>query len=76
MPKETTFKVSVFIEITFYDTKLTTCCQIDNGSEASLAKSFLIKDWDLNKSNISMIGITGDKEKLSKSKEKVEIILG
>ncbi|KAG5613795.1 hypothetical protein H5410_013619 [Solanum commersonii] len=42
----------------------------DNGSEASLAKSFLIKDWEDNKNNISMIGITGDKEKLSKSKEK------
>ncbi|KAG5604661.1 hypothetical protein H5410_026153 [Solanum commersonii] len=43
----------------------------DNGSEASLAKSFLIKDWDTNKNNISMIGITGDKEKLFKSKEKI-----
>jgi len=76
MPKETSFKVSVFIEITFYGTKLVTCCQIDNGSEASLAKSFLIRNWDINKNNISMIGITGNKERLSQSKEKVEIILG
>lgn len=59
MPKETSFQVSVFIE-----TKLTTSCQIDNGSEASLAKSFLLKNWDINKTNISMIGITSVKERL------------
>ncbi|KAG5626492.1 hypothetical protein H5410_011710 [Solanum commersonii] len=32
----------------------------------NLGKSF--KDWDIDKHNISMIGITGDKEKLSRRK--------
>ena len=44
MPKEISFRVVVFVEFTTYETRLTSCDQIDNDSEASFAKSFFIKD--------------------------------
>ena len=71
--KEITFPTMVFIIVKILETKLYTCGLIDTGSEITIFKSFLLKEWENTK--ISIKGVTGEKEKITKQKENVEIMI-
>ena len=71
--KEITFPTMVFIIVNIPETKLYTCGLIDTGSEITIFKSFLLKEWKYTK--ISIKCVTGNKEKITKQKESVEIII-
>ena len=63
----------VFIMVNIPEIKLYTCGLINTGSEITIFKSFLLKEWKDTK--ISIKGITGNKEKITKQKESVEIMI-
>ena len=65
--KKTTFPTMVFIIVKILETKLYTFGLIDIGSEITIFKSFLLKEWENTK--ISIKGVTGNKEKIAKQKE-------
>ena len=46
---------------------------MDTGSEITIFKSFLLKEWENTK--ISIKGVTGNQEKITKQKENVEIMI-
>ena len=71
--KEITFPTMVFIIVKILETKLYTCGLIDTGSEITIFKSFLLKEWE--NTNISIKGVTRNKEKITKQKENVEIMI-
>ena len=64
--KEITFPTMVFIIVKILETKLYTCGLIDTGSEITIFKSFLLKEWE--NTNISIKGVTGEKQKNYKTK--------
>ena len=63
----------VFIIVNILETKLYTCGLIDTGSEITIFKSFLLKEWKDTK--ISIKYVTRNKEKITKQKESVEIMI-
>ena len=71
--KETTFPTMVFIVVNIPKTKLYTCGLIDAGSEITIFKSFLLKEWKDTK--ISIKCVIRNKERITKHKESVEIII-
>ena len=71
--KEITFPTMVFILVNIPESKLYTCGLVDIGSEITIFKSFLLKEWKDTK--ISIKGVTGNKEEITKQKESVEIII-
>ena len=72
--KEITFPTMVFIMVNILETKLYTCGLVDTGSEIIIFKRFLLKKkWENTK--ISIKGVTRNKEKITKQKENVEIII-
>ena len=71
--KEITFPTMIFIMVNILETKLYTCGLIDIGSEITIYKSFLLKEWENTK--IFIKGVTGNKEKITKQKENVEIMI-
>ena len=71
--KEITFPTMVFIIVKILESKLSTCGLIDAGSEITIFKSFLLKEWE--KTKISIKCVTGNKEKITKQKENVEIMI-
>ena len=50
--KEITFPTMVFIIVKILETKLYTCGLINTGSEITIFKSFLLKEWE--NTNISI----------------------
>ena len=44
--KELTFPTMVFIMVNIRETKLYTCELVDTGSEITIFKSFLLKEWN------------------------------
>ena len=71
--KEITFPTMVFIMVNILETKLYTCELMDTRSKITIFKSFLLKEWENTK--ISIKGVTGNKEKITKQKENLEIII-
>ena len=71
--REITFPTMVFILVNIPETKLYIRGLIDTGSEITILKSFLLKDWKNTK--ISIKGVTRNKEKIPKQKENVEIMI-
>ena len=71
--KEITFPTIVFIMVNIPETKLYTCGLIDTESQITIFKSFLLKEWKETK--ISIKGVTGNKENITKQKESVEIMI-
>ena len=71
--KEITFPTMVFILVNIPESKLYTCGLVDIGSEITIFKSFLLKEWKDTK--ICIKGVTGNKEEITKQKESVEIII-
>ena len=71
--KEITFPTMVFIMVNILETKLYTCGLIDTRSKITIFKSYLLKEWENTK--ISIKGVTGNKEKITKQKENVEIMI-
>ena len=65
--KEITFPTMVFIIVKILETKLYTCGLIDTGSEITIFKSFLLKEWENTK--ISIKCVTGEKKKLQNKKK-------
>ena len=58
--KEITFPTMIFIIVNIPEIKLDTCGLVDTGSEITIFKIFLLKEWKDTK--ISIQGITGNKE--------------
>ena len=71
--KEITFPTMVFIMVNIPETKLYTCGLVDTGSKIKIFRSFLLKEWKDTK--ISIKCVTGNKEKITKQKESVEIMI-
>ena len=71
--KEITYPTMVFIIVNILETKLYTCGLIDTGSEITIFKSFLLKECENTK--ISIKGVTGNKEKITKQNKNVEIMI-
>ena len=71
--KEITFPTIVFIMVNIPETKLYTCGLIDTESQITIFKIFLLKEWKETK--ISIKGVTGNKENITKQKESVEIMI-
>ena len=71
--KEIKFPTMVFIMVNILETKLYTCGLIDTGSEITIFKRFLLKEWKDIK--ISIKCVTRNKEKITKQKESVEIMI-
>ena len=69
----TTFPTMVFIIVNILETKLYTCGLIDTESEITIFKSFLLKE--LKDTKISIKYVTRNKEKITKQKESVEIMI-
>ena len=71
--KEITFPTMVFIMVNILETKLYTCGLVDTGSEITIFKRFLLKEWKDTK--IFIKGVTRNKEDITKQKENVEIMI-
>ena len=69
--KEITFPTMVFIMVNILETKLYTCGLVDTGSEITIFKSFLLKEWENTK--IFIKGVTGNKERKERKKEEREM---
>ena len=59
--------------VNILETKLYTSGLVDTVSEITIFKSFLLKEWKNTK--ISIKGVTANKEKITKQKENVEIMI-
>lgn len=70
-----TFPLAVYIQITIVETNITTCALIDTGSDITIIKTFLLKNWN-NDNTIKITGVTGISTPINKNKENVEILLG
>ena len=71
--KEITFHTMVFIMVNILETKLYTCGLVNTRLEITIFKSFLLKEWKITK--ISIKGVTGNKEEITKQKENAEIMI-
>ena len=71
--REITFPIVGFIIVNILETKLYTCRLINTGSEITIFKSFILKNWE--KTKISIKRVTGNKERITKQKEIVEIMI-
>ena len=71
--KEITFPTMIFIIVKILETKLYTCGLVDTISEIAIVKNFLLKEWENTK--ISIKGVIGNKEKITRQKENVEIMI-
>lgn len=72
--KNICFPTWVYILVKILETNLYTCALIDTGSEITIFKKFLIKNW--NKTNIIIKWVTGTKEKIENYIEDSEVLIG
>ena len=71
--REITFPTMIFIIVNIPETKLYICGLKDTGSEITIFKNFLLKNWEETK--ISIKGVNENKERITKQKENVEIMI-
>ena len=76
MSREIKFPISVYIQITVFESKITTCALIDTGAEITVFKEFLLPKWIENKQQLTLQGITGVRESLKYKNENIEVIIG